>query len=122
MTKVTKIMFGKEVTQRIVELWGLGYTAQETVTALKEKHNIKISLHTVYNKRNSLTAKEMISELQREQLKEIAATKSPGLRLKYRNELLKILLPIKMEQNMRIEGNPGVVEIIDNSKQTQDTV
>ena len=24
-------MLGKEVTQRIVDLWGLGYTAQETV-------------------------------------------------------------------------------------------
>ena len=90
--------------------------------AFEEKHNIKISLHTVYNKRNSLTAKEMISELQREQLKEIATVKNPGLRLKYRNELLKILLPIKMEQNMRIDGNSGVIEILDNSKQPQNTI
>ena len=58
-------MFKKEVTQRIVELWGLGYTAEETVKEIKEKHNIRISLHTVYNKRNSLTAQEMISELQK---------------------------------------------------------
>jgi Fe2+ or Zn2+ uptake regulation protein len=115
-------MFEKGVTQRIVELWGLGYTAEETVNQLKEKYNIKISLHTVYNKRNSLTAKEMISELQREQLKEIASAKSPGLRLKYRNELLKILLPVRMEQKMKLEGNNMVVEIVDNSKQTKGTV
>jgi hypothetical protein len=75
----------------------LAIPQEETVKELKEKHNIKISLHTVYNKRNSLTAKEMISELQREQLKEIAAAKSPGLRLKYRNEFLKILLPINIQ-------------------------
>ncbi|MFC1486372.1 hypothetical protein ACFLRN_01615 [Thermoproteota archaeon] len=115
-------MFRREITQRIVELWGLGYTAEETVRKLRENNNIKISLHTVYNKRNSLTAQEMINELQREQLKDIAATASPALRLKYRNELLKILLPIKMEQNMRIEGGPTLVEIVDNSKLSENTV
>ena len=115
-------MFRKEVTQRIVELWGLGLTAEETMKELKEKSNIRISLHTVYNKRNSLTAQQMINELQREQLKDIAKTSNPGLRLKYRNELLKILLPIKLEQNMRIEGAPTLVEIVDNSKHPEDTV
>lgn len=36
MTKVTKTMFGKEVTQRIVELWDLGYTTEETVKELRK--------------------------------------------------------------------------------------
>ena len=115
-------MFRKEVTQRIVELWGLGYTAEETVRELREKYKLRISLHTVYNKRNSLTAQQMITELQREQMKDIATTSSPGLRLKYRNELLKILLPKKLEQKMRIEGGPTRVEILDNSKHPEDRV
>ena len=122
MTKVKKIMFRKEITQRIVELWGLGLTAEETMKELKEKSNIRISLHTVYNKRNSLTAQDMINELQREQMKDIATTGSPALRLKYRNELLKILIPIKMEQRMKIEKSPIWVEIVDNSKYPEDTI
>ena len=115
-------MFRKEVTQRIVELWGLGFTAEGTVRELKQKDNIRISLHTVYNKRNCLTAQQMINELQREQLRDIATTSSPALRLKYRNELLKILLPIRMEQKMKIECGPTLVEIVDNSKQPEDSV
>jgi Fe2+ or Zn2+ uptake regulation protein len=108
------LTFSKTVIQRIVNLWGLGASAEETVKALREE-DVKISLHGVYNIRKSLTAQQMIDELQREQQRDIAKCDTPALKLKYRDLLLAKLMPQKTEQ--KIEGGETYkVEIIDNAK------
>jgi hypothetical protein len=96
-------MFNKQTTEKIVELWGLGFTATETVTALKDE-GITISLHTVYNHRRSLTAQNLIDELIRRQERAIlkADADNPALAMKYRNELLRLLLPQKIETDQQI--------------------
>jgi hypothetical protein len=91
----------KTITQHIVELWGLGYSAEETVEAFKKK-NYPIGLATVYRHRNSLTAKQIIDELMRKQLDAIAKSEDPSLSLKYRNELLKMLIPQRIETDQQI--------------------
>jgi len=58
-------MYTKDVTAFIVYCWGHGLTGEETVKALLDKRGLKVSLNTVYRKRQSLTAAEMIDELER---------------------------------------------------------
>lgn len=92
-------MYTKQVTNRIVELWAMGFSAEETRTALQEQYNIKPCLDTIYQHRHSLTAQHLIDELLRQQERAIlkVGTDQPELALKYRNELLKILLPQRIE-------------------------
>lgn len=92
---MTKLTLPRTVTKRIVELWGIGATAEETVKALHDE-NITISLHTVYIKRRSLTAQEMIDELIRKQLRDIT-TSDGEIKLKYRDKLLEKLIPQRIE-------------------------
>ncbi len=98
-------MFSKQITQKIIECWGFGYTAEETRDHLVKNCNIRISLHTVYNHRRSLTAQNLIDELIRRQECAIVKADSakPALAMKYRNELLKILVPQRIEQNIKQE-------------------
>ena len=109
-----KLTFSKTVIQRIVNLWGIGASAEETVKALQDE-DVKISLHAVYNIRRGLTAQQMIDELQREQQRDIAKCDDSALKMKYRDLLLAKLIPQKVEQ--KIEGGESFrVEIVDNSK------
>ena len=89
--------YNKQVTNRIVELWALGFTAEESVKTLRDDHP-SISLATIYRHRHNLTAQHLIDELLRRQDRAIfkADTDDPELGMKYRNELLKILLPQKI--------------------------
>jgi hypothetical protein len=114
-------MYTKEITQLIVYYWGKGQTAEQTVQSIQQLKNIRLGLATVYRRRNSLTAKTMIDELQRQQQQDITESGDTELKLKYRNELLKILLPQKIEANMT--ALPKIlVEIVDNVKFKQDNV
>jgi Fe2+ or Zn2+ uptake regulation protein len=65
-------MYPKDVTAFIVYWWGHGLTSEEIVKVLLDKRGLKVSLNTVYRKRQSMTATEMIEELEREQLRDIA--------------------------------------------------
>jgi len=119
---VTILTFSKLITQKIIEYWGLGFTAEETVKALLDD-GVKISLHAVYNHRKSLTAQNLIDELIRRQERAVlkADTDSPALAMKYRNELLKLLMPQRIEA--AVSGLPKLlVEIVDNVKFKQDNV
>jgi hypothetical protein len=119
---VTILTFSKLITQKIIEYWGLGFTAEETVKALLDD-GVKISLHAVYNHRKSLTAQNLIDELIRRQERAVlkADTDSPALAMKYRNELLKLLMPQRIEA--AVSGLPKLlVEIVDNVKLKQDNV
>ena len=91
-------MFPKTVTERIVELWGLGFSAEETRKAFSDQ-NISICLNTIYKHRRSLTAQNLIDQLISKQLRAILKSNeaNPELAMRYRNELLKILIPQRIE-------------------------
>jgi hypothetical protein len=92
-------MYPKTITEKIVEYWALGFSAEETRKALEETQGKKACLDTIYRHRHSLTAQNLIDELIRRQERAIfkADTDMPEVGMKYRNELLKILLPQKIE-------------------------
>jgi len=95
--------YSREVTNKIVECWGLGFTAEETVTAIQEWKNIHIGLATVYRHRHSLTAKEIIDELMRKQMRDIAREDNSAVRMKYRDKLLAKLIPQRIEADVKSE-------------------
>jgi hypothetical protein len=90
-------MYSKEVTAIILQDWAKGASAEETHKHLLEVYGKAPCLNTIYAHRNSLTTQHLIDELLRQQERDITKTSTEELRLKYRNELLKILMPIKAE-------------------------
>jgi hypothetical protein len=92
-------MYSRTVTQRIIELQALGFSAEETRKRISERDGITLNLKTVYTHRHSSVGREIIDELIRMQLRSIAyaAGKGSAQALKYRNELLKILIPVRIE-------------------------
>ena len=88
--------YTKQVTYKIVECWGLGLTAEETVDAIEQWRGIRIGLATVYRHRHSITGQKIIDELFRKQLRDIAQA-DPETRLKYRDKLLEKLIPQRVE-------------------------
>ena len=93
--------YSREITNKIVECWGLGFTAEETVTAIAEWKGIRIGLATVYRHRHSLTAQQIIEELMRKQMRDIAKEDNSDLRMKYRDKLLEKLIPQTVLQYSR---------------------
>jgi len=102
-----KTIYPRTVTEKIVEYWALGFSAEETRQALTEKQNVAMALNTIYKHRHSLTAQTLIDELVRRQERAIlkADTDDPPLAMKYRNELLKILVPQRIESYSRVDQN-----------------
>jgi predicted nucleotide-binding protein (sugar kinase/HSP70/actin superfamily) len=102
--------------ERIVELWALGFSAQETRDAFETQQKITISLNTIYKYRHSLTAQNLIEELLRNQERAIlkADTENPEAAMKYRNELLKILLPQRIEAYAKVEEHVTTTTINTN--------
>jgi hypothetical protein len=86
------MVYAKDITELIVKCHGRGLTAKETVDYLKDTHNIKIGLQTIYRHRRSITAAEIIEEMLMAQKRDIAEA-DIRLRLKYRDKLLDKLLP-----------------------------
>ena len=95
--------YSREVTHKIVECWGLGLTAEETVKAIQEWKGITIALGTVYNHRHSITAQNIIDELIRKQLRDIAKEDDSDLRMKYRDKLLEKYIPKRVEADLKSE-------------------
>jgi len=100
-------MYPRTVTEKIIEYWALGFSAEETRQALTEKQNVTMALNTIYKHRHSLTAQNLIDELIHRQERAIlkADTDDPPLAMKYRNELLKILVPQRIEAYSRVDQN-----------------
>ena len=93
-------MYPRTVTQRIIELQALGFSAEETRNRLRERDGITINIDTIYKHRRSSVGREIIDELIRMQLRSIAHAAgkgAPAQALKYRNEMLKILIPVRIE-------------------------
>ena len=94
---MVKTMYSKEVTSIILAEWAKGASAEETRKHLQEQLGIKPCLNTIYAHRNGLTAQQLIDELLRQQQRDITKELNSEVRMKYRNELLKILLPQRIE-------------------------
>jgi intein-encoded DNA endonuclease-like protein len=105
-------MYSRTVTQRIIELQALGFSAEETRKRLRERDGMTLNLNTVYTHRRSSVGKEIIDELVRMQLRSIAyaAGKGSAQALKYRNELLKILIPVRIE-SLSIQKTEATVNV-----------
>jgi len=91
------LTYSREVTNKIVECWGLGFTAEETVRAIIEWKDVRIALNTVYRHRHSITATQIIDELMRKQMRDIAKEDDSDVRMKYRDKLLEKLIPHRVE-------------------------
>lgn len=96
-------MYGKTITQYIIECQAKGLTGEETQQALKDQKGITVHLNTIYAHRKSSVGQEITDELIRQQQRDILRQQqsNPELSLKYRNELLKILVPFKAEIESR---------------------
>jgi polyphosphate kinase len=115
---MVKTMYKTTVTHEIVKAWAKGASAEETKKYLEAELGLHICLNTIYKKRRSLEAQEMIDELVRNQLRDITTTKNEQLKMQYRNELLKILLPLRIEtvnKNLSINQTTTkhVIELVD---------
>jgi hypothetical protein len=113
-------MYARSITQRIVELQAHGFSATETQKALNEQYSINIGINTVYRHRKSDVGQEIIEELIRQQERDILKSDSDDreLAMRYRNELLKILIPSRMEilsksLNLTQTTVKHVVELVD---------
>jgi hypothetical protein len=98
-------MYPKEITGWINEAWAKGFSAEQTVEVIQKKRGLKIGLATVYRHRHNATTKDLVDELMRQQQFDIATSDNEELKLKYRNELLKIFIPA-----MTINFNKNVNE------------
>jgi len=108
-------MYPRNITERILELQAKGFTAEETRLAIKEQNDKEIGLATIYRHRTGTASKEIADETLKQQQRSILKQEqaNPQLAMKYRNELLKLLIPQRIEQ--KIEGSINDrVEIIDN--------
>lgn len=92
-------MYPRHITQRIIELQAKGFGAYETKEYLDKEYGINIHPNTIYNHRKSPVGQEIIDELIRQQERAIlrADAEDRKLAMHYRNELLKILLPQRIE-------------------------
>lgn len=90
------MVYSKEVTAQILADFARGASAEETHKHLLDLYGKAPCINTIYTHRKSITAEQIVDELLRQQERDITKTSHEELRLKYRNELLKILLPQKI--------------------------
>lgn len=93
-------MYSKNVIAKIIEYQAKGLSAEESRDFYeKEMQKKPPCLDTIYRMRKSPVGQEIIDEIIREQQRDIfrAQATQPALALKYRNELLKILIPERPE-------------------------
>lgn len=90
--------YSKEVTAIILADWAKGASAEETRRHLQDVYGKAPCLNTIYAHRKRLTTDDLVDELMRQQLRDITTAQNPRTKMHYRNELLKLLLPLKIEQ------------------------
>ena len=115
-------MYRKEITRLIIECWGKGLSAEETREFIHRKEDILIGLATVYRHRHSITGQQMVDEIFREQRRDIALEQNGETRMKYRNELLKILVPQRIESYSKIESESTEKIVVENVSETEDAI
>jgi hypothetical protein len=82
---------------RVIELRCEGCTIARICEKLREEH-IEVSERTVWDDLHSPQAQELIEELTRQQLQDIASLKKASSRLHWRDVLLEKLLPRKQDK------------------------
>lgn len=100
--------YSREITNMIVECWGLGLSAEETREYIFRTKQVMMGLATVYRHRHSLTAQQIIDELMRKQMRDIAKEDNSDVRMKYRDKLLEKLLPKRLEMYSQHEERVDV--------------
>jgi DNA-binding transcriptional MerR regulator len=121
-------MYHRNITERIIELQAKGFSAEETRQALQEQNSINIGIATIYRHRTGAIAQEITDELIRQQQRDILRQQqtNPELALKYRNELLKLLIPVKAEilsKNLNVSQSEvkHVIEFVDPTPTSTET-
>lgn len=114
----TTLVYSKEVTAIILADWAKGASAEETREHINNTLGVRPALNTIYTHRHSLTTQDLIDELLRQQERDLTKEQNSEIRMKYRNELLKLLLPIKAEfltKNLSINQTEvkHVIELVD---------
>jgi len=95
---MVNLLYSKIIIEEIIRFQALGFSAEETRIALKDKYGKQPALNTIYKYRRSPIGQEMIEELIRHQERDIlkADSENIGLAMKYRDKLLALLLPQKI--------------------------
>ena len=103
-------MYPKQVIEDIIKYQALGFTGEETREALHKERNIYPNLNTIYKHRRSPVGQELAAELLRQQERDIlkADSENRELAMKYRNELLKIMIPQMTINYNKTESNANV--------------
>jgi len=104
--------YPKQFTEKILELEAHGFTAEETREYLQGHGYPRTGIATVYRHRKGSLADEITAETVRQQRRSILKHEEdrPELSMKYRNELLKLLIPQRIEalSYQKIEENVTV--------------
>lgn len=114
------MVYSKEITTVILSDYAKGASAEETIKHLTESYGVTPNINTIYSHRKSLTAEMLIDELQRQQERDITKETNSDLRMKYRNELLKLLMPLRAEiisKSLNITKTEVQVNVSDMLKQ-----
>ena len=107
-------MYPRNITEKILDLQAKGYTAQLTQQWFKDNNEIDIGIATIYRHRTGALAHEIVEAMVQQQQQDITVSGQKGnaeLAMKYRNELLKILIP-----QMTISVNKNINENRDTAK------
>ena len=100
--------YGKEIHAIILTDFAKGATAEETQKHLQDALNIKPCTNTIYAHRGKFTIDQVVDELARQQERDITKEENSDIRMHYRNELLKLFVPVKIIQlskNININKN-----------------
>lgn len=100
-------MYAKTVTRKIVELQAKGFSGEETREYLKQHHEIKPCLDTIYRHRQSPTGIEMLHELIRQQERDILKCDNDEereLAMRYRDKLIGQLMDKLLPSLSQIES------------------
>lgn len=105
-------MYPRTVTERIIELQAKGFSAEETRQAILEQNDVKICVDTIYKHRKGAVSREIADETLKQQQRSILKqdNANPELAMKFRNELLKLLIPqrIVLDQKTEITENVNI--------------
>ncbi len=120
-------MYSKEITAVILSDYAKGASAVETIQHLKDAYGITPNINTIYSHRKSVTTEQIVDELQRQQERDITKEQDSEVRMKYRNELLKILVPIRAEilsksLNVNVSEVRHVIELADPDDKTPNQI
>lgn len=89
--------YGKEIKATAISDHSKGATATEIQKHLTEVYNVKPCTNTIYDWISNVTIEQIVDELMRQQERDITKESDSDLRMHYRNELLKLLMPAKQE-------------------------